>query len=717
MKVTLGGDRLGSGNKNKIALRNYERSTHNLSQRWTSSMAPGILYPFLCIPAMRGDKFEIDLEAAARTIPTQGPLFGSYKMQIDIFQCPMRLYQAILHNNPTAIGLKMNQVKLPLLEIKSTSKTNDREYGLKFSNSCLMKYLGVSGLGHNNSLSNQKVGRYFNAVPALAYYDIFKTYYSNKQEENAYVIGIEQTFDKSEEPYKIELKQAPWGNKSEIPMNSEFIIRNPYASGIPGTNAQYTQILMYTKGQPDTTRITQYELTITDDNGYNSNWKISELNNQINETVKYAIYQDKNKNWITYLEIDNYKLVSGINEDETRTNAQYTLSITNDLDILQETNTLKIQQFPLKNIDGMRLKLLSHNNLGTPFRIINDETDADGTWDKESGATGSNGRPYTNLINQDGEEGDEKTWNVYSHNGLVLKTYQSDLFNNWINTDWIDGENGIAAITAISTATGDKFTIDALNLAEKLYNMLNRIAVSGGTYEDWQDAVYTESPRRHIESPTYLGGMSNEIVFEEIVQSAPATTEEGTSELGTLGGRGVLIKRKGGNVTCRIDEASFIIGIVSLTPRLMYTQGNEFYMTDLFTLDDLHKPALDGIGFENLIAERAAWWDAQLNAGNVGISSRRSLGKVPAWINYMTAVDKAFGDFADTDGKSFMVLGRNYEMDQSSGTIKDATTYIDPTKFNYAFAYTELDAQNFWVQIQSNIRARRLMSAKQIPNI
>ena len=33
--------------------------------------------------------------------------------------------------------------------------------------------------------------------------------------------------------------------------------------------------------------------------------------------------------------------------------------------------------------------------------------------------------------------------------GLVLKTYDSDIFNNWVKTDWIDGENGISKITAL----------------------------------------------------------------------------------------------------------------------------------------------------------------------------------------------------------------------------------------------------------------------------
>lgn len=239
--------------------------------------------------------------------------------------------------------------------------------------------------------------------------------------------------------------------------------------------------------------------------------------------------------------------------------------------------------------------------------------------------------------------------------------------------------------------------------------MLNRIAVSDGSYEGWQDAVYTETPKRHIESPVYLGGMSSEVMFEEIVQ----TSADGEG-LGTLAGKGVLIKRKGGHVSVTCNEAAFIIGIVSLTPRVNYCQGNEWYMTELQTMDDFHKPALDGIGFQNLIGERLAWWDTKVKAG--AVTARSAIGKVPAWIEYMTAVDKCYGDFAETEGRGFMALQRDYERSEND-EIADATTYIDPRKYNYAFAYTDIDAQNFWVQIKSNITARRLMSAKQIPNI
>ena len=68
-----------------------------------------------------------------------------------------------------------------------------------------------------------------------------------------------------------------------------------------------------------------------------------------------------------------------------------------------------------------------------------------------------------------------------------------------------------------------------------------------------------------------------------------------------------------------------------------------------------------------------------------------------------------------------MVLNRNYEMSPSAGTnetkIADLTTYIDPVKYNYIFAETNLDAMNFWVQTKFDIKVRRLISAKQIPTL
>ena len=142
--------------------------------------------------------------------------------------------------------------------------------------------------------------------------------------------------------------------------------------------------------------------------------------------------------------------------------------------------------------------------------------------------------------------------------------------------------------------------------------------------------------------------------------------------------------------------------------------GNDWDM-NLKTYDDLHKPAMDAIGFQDLIVEQMLWTDSVLNAAT-GEVTKHSLGKQPAWINYMTSVNKVYGSFAEENNSMFMTLNRRYEKNVD-GTIKDGTTYIDPTKYNQIFAETALDSQNFWVQISSNITARRKMSAKVIPNL
>ena len=678
MQVTLGGDRLGSGNKNKIALHNYERSTHDLTQKFTSSLQCGTLYPFLVLPAMRGDKFKVDIEASARTIPTKGPLFGSFKMQVDLFQCDVRLYQAILHNNPLSIGLKMSQVKFPQLQIRDAVPSLGGAHA--FSNTSLMKYLGLSGIGTtiNNPQTGQVVWRNINAIPALAYYEIFKTYYSNKQEENAYVIGEQtETFDISN--LLIDLQ----GNTTDAEaVEFDGTLKFRFLNLSAYTEIEENLYCNYTSSEDQ-----DLFICIT----FKEAVQLGVISKENDGYYAFTAPAAGGVPWATKWD----KMEFSTNKRETDSNPRF---------FTYTINKWGLQPFALANIDEMRLRLLSHHELGVPFKIVNTNVNND-DWGTNSG-TDQSGLPYINLVKT--TEGGF-TQNAKPLNGLVVKTYQSDLFNNWVNTEWIDGENGIANVTAISTADGN-VKIDAINLAEKLYNMLNRIAVSDGSYEGWQDAVYTETPKRHIESPVYLGGMSSEVMFEEIVQ----TSADGEG-LGTLAGKGVLIKNKGGHVDVTCNEAAFIIGIVSLTPRVNYCQGNEWYLTELQSMDDFHKPALDGIGFQNLIGERLAWWDTKVK-GHSNIESRSTIGKVPAWIEYMTAVDKCYGDFAETEGRGFMALQREYEMTEDF-EIADATTYIDPRKYNYAFAYTDIDAQNFWVQIKSNITARRLMSAKQIPNI
>ena len=162
MKTTIGGDRLGSGNKQEVALRNYERSSHDLSFKWRSSMAAGTLVPFMSRVALPGDKWDIDLMCEVLTLPTIGPLFGSFKVQLDVFQTPIRLYNGELHMNKLGIGMDMSNVFLPQyvalaqnpnLTADSVTPLDDNE---QINPSCLWAYLGLRGLGRITGSKDRK---------------------------------------------------------------------------------------------------------------------------------------------------------------------------------------------------------------------------------------------------------------------------------------------------------------------------------------------------------------------------------------------------------------------------------------------------------------------------------------------------------------------------------------------------------------------------------
>ena len=355
--------------------------------------------------------------------------------------------------------------------------------------------------------------------------------------------------------------------------------------------------------------------------------------------------------------------------------------------------SIALSQFELSNIDEMREAILAAPKTA-PFNIST-----------------NNYLPYSaSILNATVDETNQNgnaSW--FNQAGLGIKTYLSDRFNNWLSTEWIDGEGGIADITSVDVSDG-MLKMDALILAKKIYDMMNRIAVSDGSYQSWQEVVYDEKALRIAESPMYVGGMSSEVVFDEVVSNS-ATEDQ---PLGTLAGRGAERQARGGNsIKIKIREPSMIMIIGSFTPRVDYSQGNKWW-TRLQTMNDFHKPNLDGIAFQELITDEMAAFDTEVE--NNGTIIWKSAGKQVAWQEYMTNIDQSFGSFAAFRELAHMAMNRSYEHD-NKGAISDLTTYIDPTKYNVAFADAKLSAKNIWVQCAIDCIVRRKMSAKQIPNL
>ena len=665
----------------EVYLPNFGRSSHNVGKIIRTSQACGTIVPYWCQIGMDGTTFYIDITTKVKTLPTTGPVFGSFKHQIDVFVIPIRLYIAALHNNALGVGLNMSKVLLPQFQVYTANTSiyeNDSNRG-QVNPSSLLSYLGIKGFGYS------KVNQYLRRFPAifnLAYWDIFKNYYANKQEEYAYVVtGIDHIW-KSISVGDGYIWSKTWQENKSVTYIIDSTTDNP----------KYIKLEFEEKVSPEEVNEIQF-LT-------NDPQKPTIVANKLTKLGDAFVFERTDPEAPGLREPENPKKATNIYMYKVKKAIKiaYNLGAIGEYQLTMPDNQkIKLTQFALKNIDDERTSILAASS-SSAYVIDN------------------NKMPYgaatrtLDLPNHNRSKTYHSSYAWFSQAGLAVKTYLSDRFNNWLNTEWIDGTTGgINAITAVDVSDG-KLTMDALILQKKIFNMLNRVAITDGTYQAWREATYGVRSTMLPESPIFCGGMQSEIAFDEIVSNS-ATDEE---PLGTLAGRGVATMYKSGRgLKIKCTEPSMIMALGSITPRIDYSQGNKWW-TRLQNMDDFHKPTLDAIGFQELIAEEAAAWSTETTENYQ--HTYQSLGKQPSWIEYTTDVNETYGEFAAGMPLAFMCLNRIYE-ENKDGSIKNTSTYIDPTIYNNIFAESRLSSQNFWVQVAFDVTARRVMSAKQIPNL
>lgn len=551
----------------------------------------------------------------------------------------------------------MSDIKLPMMKAETKGSTTDAKTNI--SASALYKYLGWSK--SRRAGTDATAGVLKNGVPLLMYLDIFKNFFANTQENKFYMIsnvGSEPTI------------KAGFGGTPSVDYK------------LPKTG------LNVTPRNTDTVSL----IIPSSVNNYKNAWK----------SITFAIRDNTTGNGtqVTADQLTTNATKETITLDKFNTlypNGGTIVSI-----LLNSTAAFGafLKQYDLEILDQIRDVIL--HKKGNETLILTSSS----LGETENGSTKLAGFIDDLIKSQEEKLG-----------GMLLKTYDSDIFNNWVKTDWIDGAGGITDVTSIDiTANDGKLTMDALNLQQKVYNMLNRIAVSGGTYRDWLETVYTAGKYLdRPETPVFIGGMTQYIEFDEVISKSATDTIYGSQPLGDI----VAIGRGGkpmnnGHIHYQCEEPGYIMGLMAITPMVDYSQGNDFDL-NLQTMDDLHKPALDGIGYQDLIQEQMVGeTSVYVNSATIDKIEHLAANKTVAWIDYMTNYNRTFGDFAAGEALDFMVLNRRYEVNNLS-QIDDLTTYIDPQKYIEIFADTDLTSQNFWVQTVVQATRRGNYSAKQIP--
>lgn len=710
--VALGGkNRVGSGNKIKTNLREFERSTFDVSSTLKTTVSAGTLVPIWQDVALPGTTHDIQIYLDMLTAPTIGALYGSFKAQADVYSIPVRLYQAQMHNNKNGIGLHMEDIKFPFVRVcvpnpRSTDYDNIDLDNYQVNPSHVLSYTNdFRGAGIKIQPEGDGVAivqRDINATSYIGYYDIGKNFYCNKQEGIGYIVHSEPIGEDT-----VFLGAAIFGYNDGVPPLAELGLTQIGVDDTPtvtiGVSIPSDGHLEFVIGQtappfdivPDIVSPDQIELWLTKPEGplpAETRWY------RITELFEEIVWE-----WTEVSQ--NYQLHCTVPTEIAMTGAWGAGNYRYNIGSTGETAP-RLTEFPLSDVDDLREDILSRIKDASPYMLQYE----DGTSNIPNTSVfkrplkytlDSNGRILSSALNQD-------------QDGLMVGTYMSDVFNNWLDSENVGLADTLSAIKVQNVEGQDLIYVNEISLKTKVWELFNAINTMGGSLIDYYDAVYDHDVFMGTYSPIYCGGISKELRFQQILSTVGTEKDP----LGTIAGRGVMSQgQKGGNVTIKTNEPSVIMVIFKLTPRLDYSQGN-WWFNNVKTMADFHNPYMDRIGFQDLITDKMAWWDTEILGGwNAMTTKWRSAGKQTAWIDYQTNYNRVKGNFAKKNNAMYMVIARNYKpkLGGATPTIADLTTYIDPANTNFIFADTELTAMNFQLEANIQAKARRKMSSKTQP--
>lgn len=293
--------------------------------------------------------------------------------------------------------------------------------------------------------------------------------------------------------------------------------------------------------------------------------------------------------------------------------------------------------------------------------------------------------------------------------GLFQCCYMPDRMNVILNDSFFD--KNVSTVT-VSTV-GDSFQVDQLVTAKKLWNARNKDVITNGTFKDWIRVHFGVTPKIMDDMPTFCGAVSSDILFEDIRATTSARIGDADQYLGDKGSSAVGYgDSRRFNIVA--DRPGYVMAIATLVPRVDYYQFTERYALHS-KLSDSFMPEYNGIGYQDVLisdlnTEFPKDWNSSVAVSVDNNPFAQSVGKQPAWIEYMTAVNKIRGTFCSTE-KSWVLardMRANTKPSAEDSPVQNTafTAYIDPADWNQPFADQSTTAQNFYAQFYIRDRVR-----------
>ena len=231
-------------------------------------------------------------------------------------------------------------------------------------------------------------------------------------------------------------------------------------------------------------------------------------------------------------------------------------------------------------------------------------------------------------------------------------------------------------------------SIRDLRATSALQRYAERSLEWGNRYEEFIQREFGIKPRdSRIQRPEYLGGGSGTLQISEVLQTA----EGQDTGVGTMRGHGIAgVSQR--PIKFRAPEHGIVIGLISIRPKPVYTQGvpREFLKKSRL---DFFTPELANIGMQEVL-QRELYF-TPTNANSIfGYSDR--------YAEYRYNQPKVTGEFRSA--LSFWNMARQFDAPPVLNS-----SFIDMSSSEKAFArpFLSRDTHQFLMMLRNNIKAYR----------
>lgn len=241
-------------------------------------------------------------------------------------------------------------------------------------------------------------------------------------------------------------------------------------------------------------------------------------------------------------------------------------------------------------------------------------------------------------------------------------------------------------------------TVNQVRLAMALQRVQEARAQYGSRYTEYLRYLGITPSDARLDRPEYLGGGKQTISISEVLRTGNVTADDATLPIGQLKGHGIAAMRSN-RYRKFIEEHGYIMSLLSIRPRSLYTQGLDKTWSRR-TKEDYYTRELERIGQQAVLNKEIFWQNAGADDNTFGYQDRYS--------EYRHQYSNIAGNFRTT--LNYWHLARIFG---GLPTLNQAFTDCAPGKRVFA----EQTAHSCWIMANHSIQARRMVGQRGVGRI